>query len=75
MKIFINIFAAILIIIGIIFLSYHGFKYTTHAQLAEILPFDILSTETKVSSPFSPVIGGICIAIGVGLLVFNIMRR
>lgn len=75
MKIFINIFAAILILLGILIISYKGFNLTTRAQFTDILPLNILSSETSVGSPFSRTIGWVSIVAGVALLAFNFIKR
>ena len=69
-----NVIALALIILGIIFLSYAGFSYTTQEQVAQIGTLKITNEEKK-TVPFSPVAGGICIILGVGIIIFNRMKR
>lgn len=63
-----------LIIVGVMFLSYTGFTYSTEEKVAEIGPLKITS-ETNKTVPFSPIAGGLCLAVGVGLIVFNKMKH
>lgn len=74
MKVFINVLAVILILAGIGGLSYSGFTYDTQEKVAEIGSLKI-TAETEKTVPFSPYIAGLCIALGVGLIVFNRMKR
>ncbi len=69
-----NLVALVLIAVGIVFVSYAGFSYTTEEKIAEIGPVTISSDERK-HVPFSPIIGGICIAVGVVILLANRKRR
>lgn len=69
-----SIIAITLIVIGIIFLSYTGFTYSTQENIAEVGDVKI-TTETNKTIPFSPVVGGLCLAIGIGLVVFNRMKK
>lgn len=74
MQKFINAISVILIIIGIVLLSYTGITYQTQEKVAQIGDVKI-TAETDKTIPFSPVAGGLCLAIGIGLLVFNRMKR
>lgn len=66
--------AIVLIIVGVIFLSYSGFHYTTQEQVAQIGSLKVIDEKQK-TIPFSPIIGSICLAVGIGLIAFNRMKR
>ncbi len=74
MKKFTNILAVILIILGIVFLSYRGLTYTTSEEVIDIGNVQV-TADTDKTIPFSPIAGGVCLALGIGLLVFNRMKR
>ena len=63
-----GIVGIILIIIGIISLVYGGFTYTKREKVLELGP--IQATEEKQHTiPFPPLLGGICLAGGIVLLL------
>ncbi len=74
MKVFINIVAVILILFGILSLTYTGYTYTTQEKVAELGSLKV-TAETEKTVPFSPVVGGICLALGIGLIIFNRVKR
>lgn len=74
MKTLINVFALLLIVFGIITVSYAGFTYTTKEEVAQIGSVTISNEEEK-RVPFSPILGGVCMAVGIAILVANRMRR
>lgn len=63
----------VLIIVGALALAYQGFSYTTTEKDAEIGPLKIQHEETK-HVPLPPIVGGICLAAGIGILVFGSRR-
>ncbi len=64
----------VLIVIGALALVYQGFSYTHTEQDAKIGPLKI-QHEEKEHVPLPPIVGGICVAVGVGLLVFGARQR
>jgi drug/metabolite transporter (DMT)-like permease len=60
--------AIILIVIGVIALTYGGFNFTTKEKVAEIGPLKVEKNETH-SVPLSPVLGVLAFVGGVVLLV------
>ncbi|HSX21069.1 MAG TPA: DUF3185 domain-containing protein [Gammaproteobacteria bacterium] len=74
MQKFINVLAVVLIIAGIVLLSYTGITYQTQEKVAQIGDVKI-TAETDKTIPFSPIAGGLCLALGIGLIVFNRMKR
>ena len=64
-----GIFGIILIAIGIIALAYGGYtSYTTKENVAKLGPIEINKHEEH-PVPIGPIVGGICIAGGIILLV------
>ncbi len=58
----------ILIIIGVVALSYQFFTYTTTKKDAQLGPIEIQHQETH-TIPIPPIVGGVCIVGGVLALV------
>ncbi len=58
----------ILVVVGILALAYQGFSYKKTEKDAQLGPLTIQHEETKhVWIP--PVIGGICLVVGAGVLI------
>ena len=57
----------ILVILGIVSLTYQGISYTTRRQVAQVGPLHATKEEHK-TIPLPPVLGGLAIAGGVVLL-------
>ena len=68
-----NMIGVVLIIGGVIGVSYPGITYTSDEKVAEIGSVKI-TNQTEKTIPFSPVAGGLCIAIGIGLIIFSRLR-
>lgn len=65
----IGILGIILIAIGIIALAYGGFtSFTTKENVAKLGPLEI-NKEEEHRVPIGPIVGGVCLAGGIGLLV------
>jgi hypothetical protein len=64
------IIGTILIVIGVIALSYQGFTYTTREKAVDLGPLKVTS-EQEHTVPLPPILGGIAFALGIGLLVWN----
>jgi uncharacterized membrane protein YidH (DUF202 family) len=67
------ILGVILIIVGIVALAYGGFSFTTTEKVAEVGPLKLEKEETR-SVPLPPVLGGLAVAAGIGLLVVGARR-
>jgi len=74
MQKFINPIGIILIIAGVVLLSYTGMTYQTQEKVAQVGSLKI-TAETNKTIPFSPIAGGLCLVVGIGLLVFNRIKR
>lgn len=63
----------VLIIVGALALAYQGFSFTRTEKDAQIGPIKIQHEETE-HVPLPPIVGGICIAVGIGVLVLGSRR-
>jgi hypothetical protein len=63
-----GIIGIILIVVGIFALAYGGFSFKEHKKDVDIGPVQIGHTETH-SVPFPPVLGGLCLAGGIVLVI------
>jgi len=64
-----GIIGIILVIVGIVMLAYGGYTYfTTQENVAKLGPIEINKQE-RHPVPIGPIVGGVCIAGGVILLV------
>lgn len=66
----INIAGVILIIVGVLALSYEGFRYSTPEQVAELGDLK-MTVEKDKRVTFPPYSGGIALAAGVLLLAIG----
>jgi hypothetical protein len=57
----------ILIILGVLALSYQGIRYTTQEKLIDIGPLKVTTTEKK-TIPLPPIVGGVAIVAGIALI-------
>ena len=61
----------LLIVVGVIALSYGGYtSFTTKENVAKLGPLEI-NKEEKRSVPTGPIVGGLCLVGGILLLVTN----
>jgi len=74
MNSFTNIIAIALIIVGIFVLSYQGFNYTKHEQIAKIGDVEI-TAKTRENVYFPPLLGGLAIAAGIVILVIGRINK
>jgi hypothetical protein len=63
-----GIVGIILIVIGIIALAYGGFTYTKREKVIDAGPLQV-SADKEKTVPFPPVLGGICLAGGIILVI------
>jgi hypothetical protein len=68
-----KIIGIVLIVIGALALAYQGFSYTQTEKDAQLGPIQIQHQETK-NVPIPPIVGGICLAVGIGALVLGSRR-
>ena len=64
------VLAIILIAIGIAAFAYQGITYTTRENVVDLGPLKVTADKTR-TIPLPPIIGGIAIIGGIGLLVMT----
>jgi hypothetical protein len=65
-----KIAAIILIIVGVISLGYGGITYTSRETVLDIGPIEA-TAERQRTVPLPPIIGGVALIAGIGLLVMG----
>lgn len=63
-----GIIGIILIIVGIVALAYGGFSYTKREKVIDAGPIQV-SADKEKTVPFPPILGGLCLAGGVVLVI------
>jgi uncharacterized membrane protein len=63
-----SIVGILLIILGVVALTYQGITYTTHKKVLDIGPIQATKEEHK-TIPLPPILGGIAMVGGVALLL------
>ncbi len=58
----------VLIILGVIALSYHGITYKTREQVLKIGPLEA-TKETEKTIAFPPILGGVALGAGIVLVI------
>jgi hypothetical protein len=69
-----TVLSIILIAIGVIALGYQGFTYSTREKIVDIGSLDVTVTK-KNTIPLPPIVGGIALVGGIGLLVIGKKRN
>jgi len=64
----------VLIILGVVALSYHGITYKTREQIVKIGPIEA-TKETEKTIPFPPVLGGVALGGGIVLVIVGMRTR
>ncbi len=65
-----KIFAVVLIVLGVISLAYGGITYTTREKVLDIGPIEA-TAERHRTVPLPPIIGGVALVAGIGLLLMK----
>ncbi len=68
MKSIISILGIVLLIVGIVTLTYQGFSYTKEEKIAQIGEVTITAEHPKTVY-FPPILGGLCLVAGLVLVV------
>jgi hypothetical protein len=58
----------LLAVLGAAILGYQGITYTTHDTVVDVGPVKV-TTEKEKTVPISPILGGVALAGGVGMIV------
>jgi len=64
----------ILIILGVLALTYQGIRYTTREKLIDIGPLKVTATEKK-TIPLPPIVGGVAIVAGIALILADRKKK
>jgi hypothetical protein len=67
------IVGAVLVLLGIVGLSYGRITFTSKETIAEIGPFKA-TKEKQESIPLPPVLGGLALVAGVGLIALGLKK-
>lgn len=60
----------VLIVLGIGALAYQGITYTSSEEIVDISPLHA-SADTEKTIPLSPIVGGVMIVCGAGLVIIG----
>ena len=71
MKSLLNMVGILLVILGILVLSYQGYQYTQYEEVAKLGDLKLVE-ETQKRIQFPPILGGA--SLGAGLLILLISR-
>ena len=63
-----GIIGVILIVVGIIALAYGGFSYTKREKIIDAGPLQV-SADREKTVPLPPILGGLCLAGGIVLVI------
>ena len=64
----------VLIVLGVLVLTYHGIRYTDRDKLIEIGRLKVTAS-VKKTFPVPPVVGGIALAAGIGLVLVDRRKK
>lgn len=65
-----KILAVVLIVLGVISLAYGGITYTRREKVLDIGPIEA-TAERERTVPLPPIVGGVALIAGIGLLVMG----
>ncbi len=63
----------VLIVLGVIALTYHGITYTTREKVLKIGPLEA-TQEVEKTIPLPPILGGLALAGGIVLVIIGAKR-
>jgi uncharacterized membrane protein YidH (DUF202 family) len=63
-----KIVGIVLVILGVVGLAYGGMRWTTKEKVVDLGPVQVTHDKTR-SLPLPPILGGVCLAAGVILLI------
>lgn len=70
----ISLAGIVLIVLGILALTYEGINYTRHERVLDVGPIHA-TADTKERLPIPPILGALAIAGGIALLVTGSKRK
>jgi hypothetical protein len=65
-----KIVGIVLIVVGLISLAYGGITYTSREKVLDIGPIEA-TAERQKTLPMPPIVGGVALVAGIGLLVMG----
>ncbi len=63
----------VLVVLGVLVLTYHGITYTTRQKVLQIGPLEA-TTRTEKTIPLPPILGGLALAGGIVLVILGIRK-
>ena len=66
----VKILGILLIVLGVVAFAYGGFSFKTEETVIDAGPLEITREKTN-RFPLPPIVGGVAIAAGIGMLVFG----
>jgi drug/metabolite transporter (DMT)-like permease len=70
-----QVLGILLAIVGVAYIVFHGFHFTSHEQILGIGPIQATTSTRQELIPYSPLLGGVIIAGGIMLFVAGLARR
>lgn len=70
-----QVIGILLVIAGVAYFSFHGFRYTAQEKVLELGPLQASASTEKELLPYSPLVGGAIVAGGVLLFLSGLTRR
>ncbi len=63
----------ILIVLGVLILTYHGITYTTRQKVFQVGPLEA-TRKTEKTVPLPPILGGLVLAGGIALVILGVKK-
>ncbi len=63
----------VLIVLGVLILTYHGITYTTRQKVFQVGPLEA-TRKTEKTVPLPPILGGLVLAGGIALVILGVKK-